>query len=112
MTRSIYKYRLPELATPASFELVLPERAQVLDFGEDLEGKLCLWAWIDPGAPDSKRTFALAWTGTSIEGEWALIDRAVHGGLIWWLLEQSSGAALFGAAMSGGAAFAGGRLLK
>jgi hypothetical protein len=99
---AIFKYKLPDVAKPGAFELELPKGAVVLEFGEDLDAHLCIWAWVSPDqATVEKREFILAWTGTRIDGGVGYHGRAVHGGLIWHLLESVGVGVAIAALMNG-----------
>lgn len=58
----VFKYRVPYRST---FELSLPEGAQILHFAlqGSGEGDLCIWSLVDSEAPLTDRFFHLAGTG-------------------------------------------------
>jgi hypothetical protein len=60
MCRVIFKYELPD--HPCRFSLPMPERAEVLSFGQQ-DGTLVLWALLDPAINDRARQFQLVFTG-------------------------------------------------
>lgn len=92
MNRTIYKYPVPAVS-PGAFEIELPASSRVVAFGDDLDGELCVWAWIDPTEKEMHRQrFVLVWTGQHVGSHttWLYVGRAVHDGLIWHLLAAAT----------------------
>jgi len=68
----IYKYPLKR--QEGDQEVDLPGTSQILSFGHDPEGQLCIWAAVEPTSPTRTRTLHLAMTG----GEAPMINLEGH----------------------------------
>jgi len=83
--RTVYKYELG--VGPAC--LLMPINADILHFGYDPAGKLCIWAKVDTDLGQSPRAFLVTGTGHDLrEAEIkSHIGTAVCGDLVWHAFE-------------------------
>ena len=85
----IYKYEI----RVGRRSLSLPRGAEILSF-QCQHGTLCMWALVDPDAPDEERIFRVHATGFDIkmpaEGMEFIGTAQTEGGLVWHLFEEKA----------------------
>jgi hypothetical protein len=88
---TIYKYQLE----PGRTELRMPEGAQVLTV-QMQHGEVCMWAKVDPGAPQEDRAFEVYGTGHQMPDEPRLVYVATFqmegGALVWHVFDATHAA--------------------
>lgn len=77
--RRIWKYELTERGTGGVATVEMPDKAKILSVGIDLEGRLCVWADVNPDALRETRRFVVALTGTMPPSErWQFVGTVTH----------------------------------
>ena len=88
MVKRIYKYK--STSTAEEQKLQLPFDARILDV-QIQNGRLCLWAIVDPSKDNLMRTFRVFGTGWDLP--YRFVNRYVHlktvqdGGFVWHVFE-------------------------
>lgn len=88
MARTIYKY--PLALTDDIQIIIMPGGAEILHVGvqgENLVPRICLWAYIDPGAETQPRTFRVFGTGHDLPTKHEYVGTVQMGSYVWHIFE-------------------------
>lgn len=83
--RTVYKYPVPEGQAPFQFEHEVPDSPQLVHFGPDPKGVLCVWAEVDTDNAPTKYKLMIAGTGQEIPDNAIWLRSCVEGDFVWHL---------------------------
>jgi hypothetical protein len=69
--------------------IAMPAGARVLHVGVQDDDRPCIWALVDPAAPEEERSFRVHGTGQYFDGDGAYVGTAMlyRGGLVFHVFE-------------------------
>jgi len=83
--KRIYKYSVGIVSRQA---IIMPKNAAILSI-QFQDGSLCMWALVNPEAPNESRTFAVIGTGHDFphDVDWTYLATVQDGSYIWHIFE-------------------------
>ncbi len=87
----VYKYELNTSSLGEPFPVEMPVSARILRVGLDPRGKACVWALVDPDAPNYGQMFVIYGTGHEVNPIHDYVDSFNDGPFVWHLFIETAG---------------------